>query len=195
MPKNTTGRFNPPTSGLNILPFAAMAGGWLAPLVLFWLYVWGPLRPFDYPGGYLLPEIWFLLLIAACFALNWVLPKSYFQVHSFEKTGDIYRSLGVLVFRRFVPDGDLANMWVRRKNPSHRLIRGRQSASEFISRTEQSERSHLVLLALGLISAIHAWSIGWEGWAVYLGTGNIVVNVYPVLLQRYTRSRLISVLK
>ena len=37
------------TSGFNLIPFASMAGGWLGPLLMFWLYVWGPLRPFHYP--------------------------------------------------------------------------------------------------------------------------------------------------
>ena len=75
-----------------------------------------------------------------------------------------------------------------------RVIRGRRSAADFILRTEQSERGHLVLLALGIASVAWAWSIGWHGWAVYLSVGNVVVNVYPILLQTYTRGRLRAVL-
>jgi hypothetical protein len=103
-------------------------------------------------------------------------------------------SLGVVFFRWFAPDGDFANRWERRKNADFRVIRGRRSAADFVVRTEQSERGHLVLLALGIASAAWAWSIGWNGWAVYLSIGNVVVNVYPILLQRYTRSRLRAVL-
>jgi hypothetical protein len=184
----------PPTHGLNIVPFASMAGGWLGPLLMFWLYVWGPLRPFAYPGGELLPGAWFVFLVVACISLWWVLPRAYFEMRPFERTGRVYEALGVLIFRRFAPDGDLANRWERRKNPQYRVIRGRRSAADFVTRTEQSERGHLVLLALGGVSAIYAWSLGWHGWAAYLGAGNIVVNVYPILLQRYTRSRLRAVL-
>jgi hypothetical protein len=64
-----------------------------------------------------------------------------------------------------------------------------------VVRTEQSERGHLVLLALGLVSAAYAWHVGWHGWAVYLSVGNVLVNVYPILLQRYTRGRLRAVLR
>lgn len=32
------------TTGPNLIPFASMAGGWLGPLAMFWLYVRGPLR-------------------------------------------------------------------------------------------------------------------------------------------------------
>lgn len=183
-------RHDPPTDGLNIVPFASMAGGWLGPLLMFWLYLWGPLRPYAYPSGDLLPGAWFVVVVSACVALWWVLPRAYFEIREFERTGRIYRALGVLVFRRFAPNGDLANKWERRANPDFRVIGGRRSAAAFVMRTEQSERGHLVLLALGIVSAVYAWRIGWHGWAAYLSVGNVLVNVYPILLQRYTRSRL-----
>ena len=44
-------------------------------------------------------------------------------------------------------------------------------------------------------SAAWAWHVGWHGWAVYLSAGNVVVNVYPILLQRYTRGRLVGLLR
>ena len=171
-----------------------MAGGWLGPLVMFWLYVWGPLRPFAYPSGDLLPGVPFVLVVAGCIALWWALPRTYFEVHRFERSGRVYEALGVLLFRRFAPDGDWANRWERRANPRYRLIRGRRSAAEFVVRTEQSERGHIVLLALGVVSAAFAWILGWHGWAVYLSVGNLGVNVYPILLQRYTRARIHTLL-
>lgn len=80
------------------------------------------------------------------------------------------------------------------RRPSFRVIRNRQDALEFMQRTELSEKGHLVLLALGAMSAAFAWAIGWRGWAVYLTAGNVAVNLYPVLLQRYTRARLTAFL-
>jgi hypothetical protein len=185
----------PPTHGLNLIPFASMAGGWLAPLIMFWLYVWGPLRPFRYPEGDVMPGMRFAVLIIGCVALWWLVPAGYFRVRRFERTGRIYHSLGVRLFRRFAPDGDLANRWERRANPGFRVIQGRRSAEAFVGRTVQSERGHLVLLMLGVVSALYAWNIGWHGWAVYLTMGNVLVNLYPILLQRYTRSRLQGVLR
>lgn len=186
---------DPPTHGLNIIPFASMAGGWLGPLVMFWLYVWGPLRPFAYPSGNLLPEAWFLIPVTACIGLWWALPPGYFRVFGFERSGRLYELLGVRAFRKFAPNGDLANRWERRKDPTFRMIRCRKSAVAFILRTKQSERGHIVLLALGAISAAYAWSMDWQGWAVYLSAGNVMVNVYPILLQRYTRSRIDGLLR
>jgi hypothetical protein len=74
------------------------------------------------------------------------------------------------------------------------MINGRQSALAFIKRTKESERGHVVLLALGLVSAAFAIQLEWYGWALYLTTGNSVVNLYPVMLQRHTRTRIEAVL-
>jgi Glycosyl-4,4'-diaponeurosporenoate acyltransferase len=178
------------TSGVNLFPFASMAGGWIGPLLMFWLYVWGPLRPFDYPAGDLTPS---LLTFVASFILcltAWWLPPSYYRIRSFEQSGRLYEALGVRLFRYFVPDGDLSNRWRRRREPNFRIITNRRVAAAFVTRTELSEKSHLVLLLMGILSSAFAWQIGWRGWAVYLGVGNVLVNLYPVLLQRYTRARL-----
>jgi hypothetical protein len=96
-------------------------------------------------------------------------------------------------FRWFVPDGDAANRLRRRRDPAFRIIRNRRYAEAFRRRTELSEKSRLVMLVLGSMSAAFAWTIGWSGWALYLAAGNVVVNLYPVLLQRYTRARLCGV--
>jgi hypothetical protein len=178
------------TKGFNLIPFAVMAGGWLGPLIMFWLYIWGPLRPFHYPTGNLAPSVLaFAASVAACLAIAW-LPPSYYQVSRFERTGRFYEAVGVRFFRNFVPDGDLANRWRRHHEPNFRVIRNRRFAAAFVRRTELSERSHLVLLAMGVLSAAFALAIGWWGWAIYISVGNVFVHVYPVLLQRYTRSRI-----
>jgi len=183
------------TKGFNLIPFAVIAGGWLGPLIMFWLYVWGPLRPFDYPTGHLAPSaLAFAGSVAACLAIGW-LPSSYYRVGRLERTGRLYEAVGVRLFRNFVPDGDLANRFRRRHEPSFRVIRNRHLAAAFVRRTELSERSHLVLLAMGVLSAAFALAIGWQGWAIYISVGNVFVHVYPVLLQRYTRSRIERVLR
>lgn len=181
------------TSGYNHAPFAIMSGGWLGPLVMFWLYIWGPLRPSSYPEGVLLPGAPFGFLILACIGLWW-LPDRYFRIRNYERSGRLYELFRVREFRRFAPDGDLANRWARKSNPQHKMITGRRSALGFVERTKQNERGHLVLFALGIVSAGFAFRIGWYGWAWYLTAGNVFVNVYPIILQRYTRSRILAVL-
>jgi hypothetical protein len=57
-----------------------------------------------------------------------------------------------------------------------------------------SEKPHVTLLLMGPLSPVFAARIAWWGWAVYLTVGNVLVNLCPVLLQRYTRARLARVL-
>lgn len=181
------------TAGFNLIPFASMAGGWLGPLLMFWLYVWGPLRPFHYAGGDLLPPLPVCFAFLAAGIAVWWLPSSYYRIRGFEQSGRLYELMGVRLFRWLVPDGDAANKLRRRQRPGFRIIRSRRYARALMRRTELSERSHLVMLVLGSVSAVFAWQIGWAGWAMYLGCGNVLVNLYPVLLQRYTRARLLRV--
>jgi hypothetical protein len=178
------------TRGVNLIPLAVMSGGWLAPLLIFWLNVWGPMRPFHYPQGDLGPPLPVFALLSLSCVIPWWLPRSYYRVRPFERNGRLYEALGVRVFRRLVPDGDFANRWRRRKNPGYRVVVNRAAARAFLVRTEESERGHLVLLLLGLPAIALAWQVGWYGWAIYLAAGNVLVNLYPVLLQRYTRGRL-----
>jgi len=179
------------TKGPNIIPFAVMAGGWIGPLLMFWLYVWGPLRPFDYPAGDVAPPLVLFVVTFGICLTPWWLPAAYYRIRPFERSGRFYEWIGVRAFRYFIPDGDLANRWRRRRQPHFRIISNRKLAAAFIERTELSEKSHLVVLLVGVASSWFAWRIGWNGWATYLGVGNVVVNVYPVLLQRYTRARIL----
>jgi hypothetical protein len=181
------------TAGFNLIPFASMAGGWLGPLLMFWLYVWGPLRPFHYASGDLLPPLPLCIAFFAAGIAVWWLPTSYYEIRGFEQNGRLYERLGVRQFRWFVPDGDAANTLRRRRQPGFRIIRSRRYARAFMRRTVLSEKSHLVMLTLGSVSAVFAWRIGWAGWAIYLGIGNVLVNLYPVLLQRYTRARILRI--
>jgi hypothetical protein len=131
----------------------------------------------------------FLAACALCAALWWV-PASYYRVRGFERSGRFYELLGVRWFRHFVPDGDLSNRWRRRREPHFKMIRNRDAAQAFLPRNIASEQSHLVLLLAGFATCAYAWRIGWDGWAWYLFVANVAANVYPILLQRYTRTRL-----
>ncbi len=176
--------------GMSAIPLVLMSGGWLGPVFMFWMYAWGPLRPFAYPAGDFAPPVLvFVLALAICFGLAWV-PAAYYRIAAFERSGRIYELLGIRLFRKIVPDGDLANRWRRRTEPAQKMIHHRAHAAAFVQRTEQSEKGHLVLLALGLYSAAHAAAIGWWGWATFISVGNLLVNLYPIMLQRYTRGRI-----
>lgn len=69
-------------------------------------------------------------------------------------------------------------------------MRGRGALREWVDRTRSAERGHLVLLLAGAFTAAWAAWIGWSGWAIGLTAGNVLFNLYPILLQRYNRCRI-----
>lgn len=179
-------------SKANLIPFGVVCAAWLAPLLKFWAMIWGVFRPPD--STVVAPQLWSFLAACLLIAGFWWLPSSYYRTRSFEANGRVYELLGVRVFRMFVPNGDFVNLWRRRRDPRFRVISSYHSAETYFRRTIIGEKTHLVSFAVGCASSMFAWHIGWAGWAAYLAGGNVLFNVYPILLQRYTRARLVRAL-
>ncbi|HEU4559678.1 MAG TPA: hypothetical protein VFS20_17630 [Longimicrobium sp.] len=174
----------------NFAVIAAMCLLCLGPLLQFWGAVFGPLRPFDYPPGDFAPSLaWFGVATAACFA-PLLLPRSFYRCHEGRGGARFYEAIGVRLFKRFATNGDLVNRWARRLDPAYRAVRDRASAREWLANTREGERNHLVLMMMGIFTAAWAARIGWYGWAVGITAGNVVFNLYPILLQRYNRCRI-----
>lgn len=123
------------------------------------------------------------------------LPERYYQTRNFELSGRLYELLGIHFFKRLVPNGDYINRINRRSDPGYRVIRNKASLLEFESSTRLAERCHLVSLLMVLPSTIYAVALGWNQFALLLLLPNILVHLYPVLLQRYTRARIDRLLR
>lgn len=179
----------------NLAVIAAMSALWITPTLQFWGAAFGPFRPFSYPSEDVAPSLaWFAVALAACFA-PLLLPAAFYRCWEGGGVSRAYAGIGVRVFRRFATNGDLINRWARRLDPQYRVVRGRESARAWIGRTRESERNHLVFLLMGLFTAAYAARIGWYGWAAGLTAGNVVFNLYPILLQRYNRCRIEHLLR
>jgi hypothetical protein len=106
----------------------------------------------------------------------------------------VYEALGVRTFRRLATNGDLINRVVRRHHPGYRVVRGPAALTQYFVGTSAGEKWHLVLLLMGTCTAAYAARIGWVPTAMFLTLTNIVFNLYPVLLQRYTRARITKII-
>lgn len=134
-------------------------------------------------------------LVAAAVAYLALGPeRGYYRLRPFEVSGAVYRRLGVRLFRRFVVSGDYFNRWAARCDPQHR---GARSLAE-VRRAERcgraSERAHVAGAAFLLPPTACAVLGGQPGLAAGLVLVNVLTNVYPVLLLRYTRGRLRAIL-
>lgn len=178
----------------NVAVIALISALWIAPTFRFWGAAFGPLRPFSYPADDVAPSLAaFAAVLAACFA-PCLLPRTWYDCWEGGRGTRLYRVIGVRTFKFFATNGDLINRWARRLDPRYRLVRDEASARAWADQTRAGERSHLVLLLMGLATAGYAARIGWFGWAMGLTASSIVFHLYPVILQRYTRCRVAALL-
>lgn len=134
--------------------------------------------------------------------LSWLrrrIPESYWEPKFFERrdNASFYEKFGIRFFKKYLPtSGDL----VRRLSSMHRNTLAGGSSEEAGDRsllgyelwTRKNEAAHLVgglgMAALALFPGVSTPSI------LLIQLGNLLINVYPVLLQRYNRARLYNAL-
>jgi hypothetical protein len=115
----------------------------------------------------------------------------YFAARPFERNGAIYRWFGVDAYR-----------WMLRRIGWEAILRNDlpirkdlESLSRYEGLTRASEAIHLAAAAsVAVVTVWVAWrhSVAVIGWLVLV---NILVNVYPVLLQRSNRPRVRRVIE
>ncbi len=153
---------------------------WFCPLLTFWFAVWSEGRELSMVGCTLCMAVGLLAL---------ALPVGYYWPRHWEISGHVYRRLGVWWFKRLTPDGDFIVRKVRRLVPDYRAIGGRGGLSAFELQTRRSEQGHLIMLLVTVPAVLYAAYNGWLVIAAWLLIGNLIINFYPIMVQRYNRAR------
>jgi hypothetical protein len=111
---------------------------------------------------------------------------------NFERNTRFYEKIGVRTFKYFVPTcGDL---WIKlyqkvfKKKVS--LTSTRKKAVHFASMTQVYELIHYFGFVLLLVINVIVLFQGKTSSTVWIFLMNILVNVYPIILNRYNRIRL-----
>jgi hypothetical protein len=114
------------------------------------------------------------------------LPDRYHTLRRFELGGRVYERLGVRFVKWLLRRGPLAVF-----NPDLHLPARGERTQTCLARLDQrmrdAEASHAILLVLTVGVAVHAAFRGWwsaAGWTLLF---DVLVNGYPVMLQRYNR--------
>jgi Glycosyl-4,4'-diaponeurosporenoate acyltransferase len=115
------------------------------------------------------------------------LPASYHQLRGFERDGAVYERIGVLTVKRLLRRGPLAAF-----NPDLHLPAERSPANiaHLDQRMRDAEASHAILFVVTLVIVAHAAGRRWSAAAGWTLLFDILLNGYPVVLQRYNRARL-----
>jgi hypothetical protein len=131
----------------------------------------------------------FLVYIVCLF----IIPKSYYDLRPFEMDGRVYRRLGVRKFRYIVGDGDGVQWLVKRIDPGWQCALTKLSNEKWIERTCVTECIKLALIVFTLPIVAIAYYGGHTILASLLLLLNIPYQIYPILLQRYTRAKLLRI--
>jgi hypothetical protein len=115
----------------------------------------------------------------------------YFQLRPFEASGRIYERLGVRLFRRFVVGGDYFNWAARCYDPQFRGVRSLTAVRQAERLGRLSERIHVSGLVFLVPPTCCALLVGRLDLVLALGLISMLTNLYPIMLQRYTRPRLV----
>ncbi|WP_310377318.1 hypothetical protein [Flavobacterium sp.] len=112
--------------------------------------------------------------------------SNYFNHKPLEQKGKIYKFIGINFFRKLL-------VWIgweklnKKSNPIEKNIK---SLKHLHYQTKQSELAHLIILIIVLFfNFLVAFKFGIlkSLWLLVL---NILLNFYPILLQRYNRPRI-----
>ncbi len=112
------------------------------------------------------------------------LPEACHSLRRFEQDGRLYERLGVRLVKRLLRRGPLALF-----NPGLHLPAERtpETLTRLENRMRAAEASHLILFVLSLSIVAHGAVRGWWSAASSTLLFNVLVNGYPVMLQRYNR--------
>lgn len=176
---------------LNFLPIAAF-GLWSLPAKGFWLVALG-LVPWFHPVPGLDALPWLGVALATG-PLIFLAPRGFHVPRAWEGRGRVYRFFGVELFRSIVANGDLVNRFVRARHGTAYSVYGSDIA-KLVPKSIWNEQRHWAYLCWGFVTAWYAFSVGWESWAVWLTGTNVGANLYPIMLQRYSRARVLRLVK
>jgi hypothetical protein len=114
------------------------------------------------------------------------LKSTYYNAKKWEDNGKIYEWFGVHVFRKVL-------VWVgwEKLHKDANPVKKNLDALEHLEyNTRQSEFGHLIIFFIVLLPTIFVWFYNGFIQSLWLIILNIILNIYPIYVQRYNRPRL-----
>ncbi len=114
------------------------------------------------------------------------LNSPYFNVKKWERDGKIYVSFGINFYRKLL----VWMGWERLNKKSKPVEKNTKALIQLHYHTKQDELGHLIIMFIVLgFTIIVAFKFGISK-SLWLLFSNILLNVYPIFLQRYNRPRI-----
>lgn len=119
--------------------------------------------------------------------IHFSLPIGYYEIKSFEQTGRLYEYLGIRMFKQLVRRGPFAIFSPTLRFPKEKTVAALRNLD---SEMHKAETGHLFIFILMLLFSGYALLEGWLDAVAWLLMFNILINGYPIMLQRYNRIKL-----
>jgi hypothetical protein len=175
--------------GWNMRPFRKFVLFTVATIAAAFLIIWC-LDAF----GFRSPVFAFL---ANWLAMSWVaivgqavpfyFPSGYYDIQAFEGSGQVYEFLGIRLFKRLVRRGPLTIFSPTLRFPQEKTTSALQHLDQEM---RKAETGHVLIFVMVSLSAIYALFMGWLDAVAWMLGFNIMINGYPIMLQRYNRIKL-----
>lgn len=120
-------------------------------------------------------------------AVSFTFPPKYYEPRAFEETGDIYERLGIRFFKSLVRRGPLTIFSPTLHFPKEKTVSALQQLD---LEMRKAETGHVLIFLLMSLFIIYALVRGWLDAAGWMLLFNMLINGYPVMLQRYNRIKL-----
>ena len=112
--------------------------------------------------------------------------SDYYKEQNWEKSGKIYRSLGINLYRKLL----VLVGWEKLNKKANPVNKNVDALLHLLYRTKQSEFGHLIIMFIVTGFNIYAAMKYGILESIWIFTLNILLNFYPIILQRYNRPRL-----
>ncbi|RFZ85062.1 hypothetical protein DYU05_05505 [Mucilaginibacter terrenus] len=136
----------------------------------------------------------FMLMLCVSVVMQTLKPElsfSYFTTRNFEKKGVIYEWFGVHAFRKMM----VLTGWEKLHKKGNPVKPDLQAIEQLEYNTRQAEFNHLSIFIIVQIIWIYACVVHSFKGAIWLLVLNVLLNLYPILVQRYNRPRLQRIIR
>ncbi len=112
---------------------------------------------------------------------------AYYEPQPVEQTGHIYELVGIRLFKRMVRRGPLTIL-----SPTLRLPKDKTATAlrNLDNEMRKAETGHVIILGIMLLLTCYPLLQGWLDAVAWIVFFNILINGYPIMLQRYNRIKL-----
>lgn len=111
----------------------------------------------------------------------------YYAIQPFEQDGRLYERVGIRFFKRLARRGPLAIFSLNLRFPAEKTVPALRLLE---GKMRNAETMHVLIFLIMFLFIGYALFQGWLDAVGWLLLFNCLLNVYPVMLQRYNRIRL-----